>query len=789
MSPRVCRCCGSVESLEITSTKADVLSVNEDDLSLPVNIPINTLNNITDILRTPRARACAAAQAELQRKWIDRTPEGEFQRAVPRSILKSGKLDRGTSPSRTRLQFDLPSSGSSSIKPSESPLDTSKTFQKIIQPNFEESLEYNGDEICSPMETEENVEPTLEEFVPLITSDSESHSDHGSENEKRIDYNNLPFEIGSVLQKSSEVQDEDEHEQQGRTDYCETITEVEMQDEDCLYFVENTTEKLVERQEDDDISQESCAEISIKNSGQENLNDIMLEEQEVDSSVELQEDCCYVDVTTFVKCEAVVSAKLGRVTTPVSGNVMEGATLTLDTEMKPSDQSRNGVKDNQKEKTTETNAPQISAITENKKSTPDLLLGVSHVKLVDHSSNHPTKECSFAPPTKEMEHKITESLAGLFTSDKSSNLCSVTKTQLEVLPASVCQEHSSRADIESEMDVLLRTPCVEYSESLDPDVAVLSKQRSNRKSSRTSTPATPTRQSLRLREKGLGSSIIAMDSVEESMQSSNAKLVTADFQKKWFVYFKSAFPSNKVDIVDMNLMSPARKRTRKKSSSSDTDLCMPLSKSCNDLPEESLDRDLSAGITSMPSDRVLRSMSWKTPDVNKGPESNQQLDVIHETPVHRSRSRKTSTTDEEHASVVRRSPSRRTPSSVRKLSGGRPSTSKRSNSRSKTVKTLEGATMVSEKKILDVPSSRRRSLSESGIPDVKEYSGKVEVWNTIAGVEAESGSRESRIRTLPDADIDEVSRNKRQTRSRARRSTSANSTFRRELIEPSNEMP
>ncbi|KAK6039351.1 hypothetical protein COOONC_23144, partial [Cooperia oncophora] len=97
------------------AAKRALMDLSEDDVIIPEDIPINTLNNIADILRTPKARACAAARAESQRKWTDKTPEAEVERPAPRSILKSGKTVERSQP-RNRLQFKLPPSLPSSTE-------------------------------------------------------------------------------------------------------------------------------------------------------------------------------------------------------------------------------------------------------------------------------------------------------------------------------------------------------------------------------------------------------------------------------------------------------------------------------------------------------------------------------------------------------------------------------------------------------------------------------------------------------------------------------------------------
>ncbi|RCN34427.1 hypothetical protein ANCCAN_19732, partial [Ancylostoma caninum] len=212
----------STESDRSTSiAKRPLLDFSEDEsVSLPRNIPANTLNTITDILRTPQARARAAAQAESQRKWLDKTPETEFQRPAPRSILKSAKgvTERAASPSRNRLQFDLPSSSQSSAEQT-TPVTTTSPgaeMEKMAQPNFDDSFEYEENP-SSSASADEGMEVEQEEFVPYISPQDSAEEVTALENTQE----------GGVLERSLEVQDEDE------MDEAETsIISVEQQDEE-----------------------------------------------------------------------------------------------------------------------------------------------------------------------------------------------------------------------------------------------------------------------------------------------------------------------------------------------------------------------------------------------------------------------------------------------------------------------------------------------------------------------------------------------------------------------------
>lgn len=152
--------------------KRAVLDFSDEDLGIPKDIPSNTLNNITDVLRTPKARAFAAAHAESQRKWIQKTPEAEIQRPAPRSIMKSGKtvLERGLTP-RNRLRFDLPPSSSSSAEQTVSEISTSDQTAKISQPNFDDTFD-GEEESASLTEEEERIAlREVEEFEPYVSPD------------------------------------------------------------------------------------------------------------------------------------------------------------------------------------------------------------------------------------------------------------------------------------------------------------------------------------------------------------------------------------------------------------------------------------------------------------------------------------------------------------------------------------------------------------------------------------------------------------------------------------------
>ncbi|EYC21711.1 hypothetical protein Y032_0018g3493 [Ancylostoma ceylanicum] len=220
----------STESDRSTSiAKRPLLDFSEDEsVSLPRNIPANTLNTITDILRTPQARARAAAQAESQRKWLDKTPETEFQRPAPRSILKSGKpvTDRAASPSRNRLQFDLPSSSQSSAEQITSVAATSPVgeMEKVAQPNFDDSFEYDEENPSSSASADEVMEVEQEEFVPYVSPQGSAEDITALGN----------VQGGDVLERSLEVQDEDEMDDgEVEVDEGETsVMFVEQQDEE-----------------------------------------------------------------------------------------------------------------------------------------------------------------------------------------------------------------------------------------------------------------------------------------------------------------------------------------------------------------------------------------------------------------------------------------------------------------------------------------------------------------------------------------------------------------------------
>ncbi|VDM65025.1 unnamed protein product, partial [Strongylus vulgaris] len=194
----------STESDKTTSTaKRALLDFSEDDTtSLPKNIPATTLNTITDILRTPQARARAAAQAESQRKWIEKTPEAEFQKPVPRSILKSARAasERAASPSRNRLQFDLPSSSQSSVVQTSPSSTGPEQLDKMAQPNFDESFDYD-ENLESSATAEECVVVEPEEFAPYVSPSSSVEI---------LEEPVATRDSDSVLERSIEVQDEEE---------------------------------------------------------------------------------------------------------------------------------------------------------------------------------------------------------------------------------------------------------------------------------------------------------------------------------------------------------------------------------------------------------------------------------------------------------------------------------------------------------------------------------------------------------------------------------------------------
>ncbi|KAJ1348827.1 hypothetical protein KIN20_004222 [Parelaphostrongylus tenuis] len=399
-----------------TSRKSTDLESSEDDQLFPRNLSLNTLNNITDILRTPTARACAAAQAESQRKWVDTTPEGELRTAVPRSILKSAKFDRGASPSRTRLQFDLPLSNSSQS--------ISEISERINQPNFDESFEYDG--------TGERICLTTEEFVPLISPEHERQNQPQKTTDRELQTTYTISQDGNgPLQKSFEAQDENEHEDEGgdfgrnavetekigvttgdfkplfspvpgtrsqsqkardrdlqatsstSRDHnkvlensfevqdedeqeggnCSSITtEAEQQDEnDFGNVVEKPSEVYFEEQEEEEIAQDRYKRITGKDVEREQDRELPAEkEKDLGTSVEIQEEICEVDVAEPSRCESVVSSKVGFDTTfNIKDLVERPVTSSLEKQMEFDDKNERHFQGNYEDKTVGSSAPSI----------------------------------------------------------------------------------------------------------------------------------------------------------------------------------------------------------------------------------------------------------------------------------------------------------------------------------------------------------------------------------------------------------------------------------------------
>ncbi|CAJ0590606.1 unnamed protein product [Cylicocyclus nassatus] len=254
--------------------KRALLDLSEDEsVLLPKNIPANTLNTINDILRTPQARARAAAQAESQRKWTETTPEGEFQKPVPRSILKSAKgvVQGAASPSRNRLHFDLPSPTQSLHK---SPTSTTQEhLEKMSQPNFDESLDY--EEIYeSSSATEECVEIEPEEFAPYISpSPSAETVETAATVEEPVD----------SLEKSIEVQDEDESDE-GMEKNESSVVIVEAEEE--AMDEQHTPEELtVPEQEGHKQSQEVIVN-PIVELAEDQIDERSVEQQDEDEGID-----------------------------------------------------------------------------------------------------------------------------------------------------------------------------------------------------------------------------------------------------------------------------------------------------------------------------------------------------------------------------------------------------------------------------------------------------------------------------------------------------------------------
>ncbi|XGW04729.1 hypothetical protein V3C99_015697 [Haemonchus contortus] len=297
------------------SAKRANMELSEEDVNMPEDVPINTLNNIADILRTPKARACAAAHAESQRKWADKTPEDEIERPAPRSILKSGRTDRNTQP-RNRLQFNLPSSlSSSSERHTISEASSPEHIEKMTQPNFDESFEYGED--TTNTEGDDSVELQDEPFEPLISPDLEQDL---LPKEGPL-YSSPVSQDDVVLERSMEVQDEeDDWESNANAAVPPPLVEEE-QDEDEYELgvverpdIDKLTHKeglhLAEHPEQDEAGTSGFKAIAnLKSSAELEDEDAMeTEDLELENSVELQEECQeVVNVVRVTRSKTVVN--------------------------------------------------------------------------------------------------------------------------------------------------------------------------------------------------------------------------------------------------------------------------------------------------------------------------------------------------------------------------------------------------------------------------------------------------------------------------------------------------
>ncbi|VDO27096.1 unnamed protein product [Haemonchus placei] len=297
------------------SAKRANMELSEEDVNMPEDVPINTLNNIADILRTPKARACAAAHAESQRKWADKTPEGEIERPAPRSILKSGRTDRNTQP-RNRLQFNLPSSlSSSSEQHTISEASSPEHIEKMTQPNFDESFEYGED--TTNTEGDDSVEVQDEPFEPLISPDLEQDL---LPKEGPL-YSSPVSQDDVVLERSMEVQDEEDdwesnanaaeppplvEEEQGEDHYEVGIAERS----DIGKLAHEGGLRSAEYFEQDEAGTSGVKAIAnLKSSVELEDEDAMeTEDLELENSVELQEECQeVVDVVRVTRSKTVVN--------------------------------------------------------------------------------------------------------------------------------------------------------------------------------------------------------------------------------------------------------------------------------------------------------------------------------------------------------------------------------------------------------------------------------------------------------------------------------------------------
>ncbi|WKY13195.1 hypothetical protein Q1695_004195 [Nippostrongylus brasiliensis] len=310
------------------SAKLSRMDYSEDDELLPKDIPINTLNHIADVLRTPKARACAAARAESQRKWIEKTPEADVQTAVPRSILKSAKpaMDRVGLTPRNRLQFALPPSASSSTgqtsQPTTSPLSPQ---EKINQPNFDDTFEYQDDNGTST-DDEVVAEPAAEEFVPLVSPDpslaaradtSVTSLAEDTENDRSSlekPHYNTPISTNGddVLEKSVEAQDEEESEiqEEEEDEVEEAAVECEHQEDD--EEVPNGDEDLVEVMDVIEAEEQEEEQPSYSRAGRAEKE----VEMAVENSVELQEEMQEVNVVKPLRPHTSVVATVSSSPSP-----------------------------------------------------------------------------------------------------------------------------------------------------------------------------------------------------------------------------------------------------------------------------------------------------------------------------------------------------------------------------------------------------------------------------------------------------------------------------------------
>ncbi|VDM60526.1 unnamed protein product [Angiostrongylus costaricensis] len=725
------------------SRKSTDLNSSEDDLlfsRLVLNISINTLNNITDILRTPRARACAAAQAESQRKWIDTTPEGELRTAAPRSILKSGKWDRVTSPSRTRLHFDLPSSNSS--------LNISENFEKITQPNFDESFEYYGRDERMDMTTEEFVPlvspdrdhsedindilqkslevqdedeeeggdygrstveieemgVTTEQFVPLVSPDLEHHNQSSMVTDKEFQTTNSVLQgVNGVLQKSFEVQDEDEDEGEG---YGRSTIEVEQQNEDDFgNIAENPSEIYFEEQEEEEIPQE-CDGVTLGENydRQRDHGSWALEEKDLRTSIEIQEESCEVDTAAPVRYRTAVSAKVEFGANSESEDRIEGPVIS------------------QLEKQVE--------------------FDIEDGKHVQEISGDKTVESS------ARSNSVAENISVPADNDP---LCSVSVT-LDVPLTMLNRMDSPTASTDTGKSVVVCASS-QSEKTHSSNTLTARKHGSSKKTGRLS--GTPTRHSLRLRERVVEA--VGKETEDGDVLNSNTSQLAL---------------SGKHDASDVKTLTPPRKRSpaRKRKNAEvtqSTKLQLPTPNSTVTVDEES-----DAGTTG--THRVLRRC-----DLGERPQELEKENgclLLHQK-LQGDLPNEGIITKEADGSVF-----------LEQLGKSVDMVKKHILTISlKLVKRVLGTSgfpalggldarsffnMVTERKIAEIESSRRRTLSDSGVLDPQSNSGQVKVLDAIPEVEEESRSRRSRSRIKEKDDIGASTNNKKKT-PRPRRATSA----------------